>query len=175
MYQIPLFFILILAMIASVKTIFLKAPKHLQKTLLLLVFSFYVLGNLYFTLLSRTPEADIRLKLPLFESYLQALGLKDGFSGFQINLFSFTQIILNVFLYIPMGFLLPLIVPQWHNRVRFVSVIGFLCSLFTEIIQLVFHLGWFETDDLINNTIGTVIGVLIAKNTSKQTYNDILK
>ena len=40
-------------------------------------------------------------------------------------------------------------------------LIGFLCSVATEIIQLVFHLGLFEFDDILNNTLGCFIGLII--------------
>lgn len=38
---------------------------------------------------------------------------------------------------------------------------GFLASLLTETVQLVFHLGWFDVDDLINNTLGTLMGFIL--------------
>lgn len=39
-------------------------------------------------------------------------------------------------------------------------LIGFFCSLLIETVQLITHLGWFELDDLLNNTIGCVLGVI---------------
>lgn len=68
-------------------------------------------------------------------------------------------VILNILLYLPMGFLLPLIMPKL--RIGRVVLIGFLASLLTETVQLVFHLGWFDVDDLINNTLGTLIGFIL--------------
>lgn len=67
--------------------------------------------------------------------------------------------ILNILLYIPMGFLLPQVI----HKLRFgrVVLMGFLASLLTETVQLVFHLGWFDVDDLINNTLGTLMGFIL--------------
>lgn len=38
-------------------------------------------------------------------------------------------------------------------------LIGFFFSVLMETLQLVTHLGWFDLDDLLNNTIGCMVGV----------------
>lgn len=68
------------------------------------------------------------------------------------------QIILNILLYIPLGYLLRFTFPRikaWQ-----VIAIGCAMSALTETTQLVFRLGLFEWDDMIDNTLGTVIGVI---------------
>ena len=64
------------------------------------------------------------------------------------------EVILNIILYAPIGFL-------WRGlNKRFLPIL-FMCiglSLVTEILQLVMHRGLCETDDVIHNTLGGVIG-----------------
>lgn len=47
------------------------------------------------------------------------------------------------------------------NRHRWLTALisGFLLSVAIELIQLSFHRGLFEFDDMIHNTLGTVIGI----------------
>jgi len=71
----------------------------------------------------------------------------------------------NVILFIPIGFLFHLV----SNRINslHVIVIGFVLSSFIEFNQYLFKRGFSETDDIIHNTLGSVIGsglyLLIAK------------
>ena len=67
------------------------------------------------------------------------------------------EVLLNILLYIPFGSLIHYAFPKlkWWTIV----VSGFLMSGLTETIQLFFKLGLCEVDDLISNTLGTIIGV----------------
>lgn len=62
-------------------------------------------------------------------------------------------IVLNILLFMPLGFLLRSITDSWKT-----IVYGFLLSLFVETTQYWFCLGSCELDDLLNNTIGCGIG-----------------
>ena len=66
---------------------------------------------------------------------------------------------LNILLFVPFGYLLPLL---WKraDRWRKVLLCGFALSLGIELIQLVTHLGMFDLDDLMNNTLGALLGWL---------------
>ena len=44
---------------------------------------------------------------------------------------------------------------------NFFILIGCLCSIATEATQYLLKMGWCETDDVIHNTLGTVIGVWV--------------
>ncbi len=66
------------------------------------------------------------------------------------------DLILNVILFIPLGFLLPYIWPKlnfWKT-----ALLGFLFSAGIEGTQYFAQLGCCDIDDIINNTIGTCIG-----------------
>ncbi|MBD5393829.1 MAG: VanZ family protein [Lachnospiraceae bacterium] len=49
------------------------------------------------------------------------------------------------------------------RRLGWAVLAGFLCSLSIECIQFFTRLGKFETDDIMNNVIGVVIGFLGCK------------
>lgn len=130
-----------------------------------LVFVVYVLGNLYFTLLSRTPGTETKLTLLPFQSYARMGGAvpaeAEEAAGFAAMFLKGTTpldgIILNILLYVPLGYLLPRLFPKlkaWQ-----VILIGLLCSAATEATQYLFKMGWCEMDDAIHNTLGAVIGV----------------
>ena len=80
-------------------------------------------------------------RMDLFWSY------KEWFSG---NWTIGWQILCNIALFIPFGLLCPR-----HKRFLFLSI---LLSLVIELLQLFTFHGLFEFDDIMNNTIGVVIG-----------------
>ena len=152
------------------------------------IFAVYVFANLYETLLFRVVTPDAKYELGFLWSYRKALSVHHGAeSGLQILITDsafLKEIILNILLYIPLGYLLPFTWPKLAQKKREVSsgnraiqwlgnipwkvvLIGFLCSTATEVTQLVFHLGLFEFDDILNNTIGCVLGTLL--------YNGLLR
>ncbi|MDO4380829.1 MAG: VanZ family protein, partial [Clostridia bacterium] len=69
----------------------------------------------------------------------------------------FMQILENIGIFVPIGFLLPFLFGK-KGGAKTVILTAFFLSLFAEICQLVFSLGVCETDDLFNNTLGAVVG-----------------
>lgn len=127
----------------------------------------YCVGNLYFTLLSRKAGTQTHVELIPFSSYLRLFEDSEetteaaiGFAAwFLAGTSPAVSIVLNVLLYYPLGYLLRQIFPRL--KVWQVVIIGLLCSLATECTQYFFKMGWCETDDVIHNTLGTVIGAWI--------------
>lgn len=66
----------------------------------------------------------------------------------------------NVLLFLPLGFLLPMIIRLKHGFV-WQLLFGFSVSLIIESCQYLFAARIFDIDDIVLNTIGTVIGCLI--------------
>ena len=66
--------------------------------------------------------------------------------------------ILNTLLFVPFGFSLNLFSVKRSRAVLF----GFLLSLFVETVQLTLHIGWFETEDMLMNTLGTFCGYMLS-------------
>ncbi len=69
---------------------------------------------------------------------------------------------MNFLLFMPLGMSLPFVLPQKiKHRVLFTIITGIVLSLAAEIIQYIFRFGRCETDDLLMNTLGTVIGTTV--------------
>lgn len=68
----------------------------------------------------------------------------------------------NIMIFIPFGILLSTLFGakrKWYWPV----IAGFCFSLFIETIQLITAKGYFDPDDVMLNTVGTVIGYLLWK------------
>lgn len=85
----------------------------------------------------------------LFSSY------KEAYHKMEISLFR--NIVLNMLLFVPFGFLLPFYSEKFQKVYR-VVLIGLLSSVLIETLQYVTKIGIFEIDDILNNTIGVLIG-----------------
>lgn len=73
----------------------------------------------------------------------------------------YRAIVGNVVLFVPIGILT--VVSQKGNYLFLISgIIGLSVSLAIEVLQLTCSLGFFETDDLITNTWGAIIGCSMA-------------
>ncbi len=104
---------------------------------------------LYLAVFSRSPH-ETGTELVPFWSYVSGV-------RYYYALDVFLQVIENIAIFVPIGFLLPFL---FGKRANAKSVVGFafLLSAFAEACQLLFSLGVFETDDLFNNTLGAVVG-----------------
>lgn len=108
----------------------------------------YLFMVLTATVLVRTPAESANVVLEPFRTYLQYA--KSDFWEFQIQA--------NILLFIPVGFLLSMVM----NRAKLLPIIiGIGISVAIEIIQLLTHRGTFEIDDLISNFFGVLIGCII--------------
>ena len=67
--------------------------------------------------------------------------------------------ILNVILFVPLGFFLPLLYKKYH-KIKTVALTGFLFSLAVEFVQM---FGWGSSDinDLMTNTAGACVGFMV--------------
>lgn len=71
----------------------------------------------------------------------------------------YRSMLMNVFLFVPMGLFLPFVfVGDTGKRILFTILFGLLMSVTIEAIQYFGDLGIAETDDVICNTVGTAIG-----------------
>ena len=86
---------------------------------------------------------------PLFYSY------KEAWNHFSAR--EWRNIILNIMMFVPFGFLLPLVSKKFQAFWK-TYLAGFLFTFLIEMTQLLFHLGICELDDFMNNTVGAMIG-----------------
>ncbi len=116
---------------------------------ILFVFVMLVLASTVFT---RTPNSMHTYKLMLFWSWVEAA------SG---DLEYLQEIVLNIILFLSGGVLLPFV---FHKKIllRYSFFAGVLSSFVIECSQLIFCRGLFEWDDIIDNSIGAMIGCIMA-------------
>ena len=111
----------------------------------------------YAAFLSRRPYAAPRALFDPFHAL--KLFLKADNVALLKRLRSLEGAGLNILLFVPFGYLLPLL---WKRADRWWKVVlcGFVLSLLIELTQLVSHLGMFDLDDLMNNSLGAFLGWL---------------
>ncbi|MBQ8825203.1 MAG: VanZ family protein [Ruminococcus sp.] len=112
----------------------------------------YIFCVLWITLINRESK-DIRYNLNLFWEYREFL-----FGPYR--LFFLNQIICNILMLMPLGFMLP-VISRKVRKVKYIFVIACSFSIFIEIIQLITGRGLCEFDDVFNNTLGAIIGYFI--------------
>ena len=75
--------------------------------------------------------------------------------------FYFWQIFLNILLFIPFGFMLSCYIYKYHRPQHlFLPILlsGLFVSISVELLQYLTSRGFTEIDDVINNTLGSIIG-----------------
>lgn len=72
---------------------------------------------------------------------------------------TFYNVIGNIVLFVPLGFLIPLLFKK-KNSVLNIVIYGFITSLIIELIQLVTAYNITDIDDIIFNSLGAVLGFL---------------
>lgn len=123
-----------------------QTPLHIAAVL---IFCYYLIGILTMTGIG---------KLESFEPRIVLIPFLDMISGP-------IDTLLNVVLFVPLGFFLPFLWERWEH-IGSVALTGFLFSLSIEIVQMFGH-GATDINDLITNTVGACLGYLIYKLLSK--------
>ena len=73
----------------------------------------------------------------------------------------YRSMLMNVFLFFPLGLTLPYALPEkWNRKVLLSILFAMVLSIGIEFTQYHFHLGRAETDDVICNTLGCAIGTI---------------
>ncbi len=136
------------------------ANSKIMTAFLYLLFAAYLL-LLSYLLFFGYYRQDIRVEdynLTPFETIKMYIIYMDYFS-FRIW---FTNLFGNIIAFMPLGFLLPLLSERWKGAIK-ITIFSFFVSLTVETIQLVFHVGGFDVDDMILNTIGGLFGYMLLK------------
>lgn len=79
------------------------------------------------------------------------------------------EIILNVVLFVPLGFLWGIPSSKWPRKWQWLStlILGVSLSGVIELLQYSFKKGCVEVDDVIHNTLGYVIGFALCRGCAK--------
>ncbi len=128
-----------------------KNFRQLNKGMLSL-FLLYLLMTAYITIFSRRGQVqtDILLK---FDSIEEAVRLR--------SLQPLQHLWLNVAMFVPIGMLFPAVCPRYLNRMSCVFPLGMLLSTMIETTQLMLRIGQCDLEDLVANTAGACIGLLL--------------
>ena len=143
--------VLIAALVAAVLVGILLAwriPKG--KAVAAGLLTFYCLLVLSYTVLARAGTGEYCYELEPFWTYRMIM---EGQGGFIM------EALLNVLMLVPVGFLIGML----NRGFRTAAGAGFLFSVFIEIMQLVTTRGLCETDDVLHNMLGAIVGYVIWK------------
>lgn len=70
------------------------------------------------------------------------------------------SVLQNILMFVPIGITLPIVLKNKHRLILSLLICFFL-SLLIETCQLLLKSGFFELDDLFNNTLGGLIGIIV--------------
>lgn len=142
--------LLALLIIGSITLLAIYKKKSFRKIawLFLVEYVFFVLGV---TVLYRSIVLIKFYFTPLW-SYVSII--RDG------NTKILYETILNMVLFVPIGMLWGAITSKWPKKWQSVSsvLLGITLSIIIEFLQYYFRKGYIETDDVIHNTLGCIIG-----------------
>lgn len=115
----------------------------------------WVAALVYVAFVIRTPYAVPRVVFEPFHAL--KLFLKNMNTAPSRGLGFLEGAVLNLLMFVPVGYLVPVL---WNrmNTLWKVLLFGFGLSLGVELLQLATLRGMFDLDDLMNNTIGAVVG-----------------
>lgn len=113
-----------------------------------------VYGILSFTVLHRSANSRETAMLIPFYSFIEA----------KMQPEKYREMLMNVFLFVPLGLSLPNVLPQPINKPMqpaWITVLtAFVLSAVIEFCQLYLRLGRCEVDDVIMNTLGAAVGTI---------------
>ena len=129
-----------------VNMIFTKG--RLQQGLRVL-FAVYLIFTFYITVVSRASSGKDLMRTEWFDGYKS---IHDVYAN--------SENYLNILLFVPIGCLAGLVSKKY--RLIHAVLVGLFVSETIECSQLIWQRGTFDVNDLMNNTIGAMIGGLIA-------------
>lgn len=146
--QLVIFFVWVIV-------IFFFARRKLLSNIAMILLIEYVLLLYLITVVFRVPKAVSGYKLTPFWSFDL---INEG--GDLVYL----PILLNIIVFVPIGFLYGLTIKK---PAIIVILVGIIISVSIEILQFLLNKGFAEVDDIILNTLGCYIGFLFYKVVSK--------
>lgn len=126
-----------------------EGKKRWWKILNFVAFAGIVTVIFYMTVYTRGESTEEAVLIP-FQSFRAA----------KIQPELYRSMLMNVFLFFPIGLSLPNALTKWKFPVLITIVVAFFFSTGIEYIQYHYGLGKCEVDDIIMNTLGATIGSL---------------
>ena len=118
-----------------------------KRKLIIALFAIYILAVLWITLIDREFGNRRAMLVPFWEFANVIKGIRRSFF--------IGQILGNLVMLMPLGFMLPIIKKVTLKQVL---LIAFCFSVAIELTQFITGRGLMEFDDVFNNTVGAVLG-----------------
>ena len=122
------------------------------KALAAVLLAGYAAVLLYVTLFRQVGLGEHQMNLRLF------LAWREAWNNFSLQ--RWLNVLLNIALFLPLGFLLPFLGKVFQSWPT--PVLGFGVSLAIETAQYILGRGMFDVDDLFTNALGTLLGFCLA-------------
>jgi glycopeptide antibiotics resistance protein len=131
--------------------LYMKTIKSFKKSVMNSLLAEYLYLTLCSTVIYRPTENIFNYRFIPFWSYREVINNNPYLNPWELPL--------NIVLFVPIGLILgglPIKI-SWHK----VALIGCGLSVLIELLQLVFKRGICEIDDVMHNTLGSLIGYFI--------------
>lgn len=130
-----------------------KRSRTFRECVVICALVVYISAVAIVTFGTRLPDPYIQYQLVPFLSYKRAF-----IGGNETEMF---RLLCNILLFVPFGILFPM----WKEVKNVFSLVkyAFCLTFCIEFVQLITRYGCFETDDMINNVLGAVIGYLFLR------------
>lgn len=157
-YSVRILPTLVIGTIIEVMFLFIlkKCVKNKEKPVWTVIcgtfLSLAIAAIIVMTLYGRIPGTEYSFRLQLFGSYIESFRERD--------VETLLQIIMNVVMFIPMGFFLPGCFKRFEKN-RYVFFVALISSGTIELIQGFARIGMFELDDILGNVLGAEVGYWI--------------
>jgi glycopeptide antibiotics resistance protein len=160
-HLVPLFLIIVLVGCIVTYVVSKKRKLDFKRVIVNLLFGLSIIGILLVTVYPK----DYGPGMPRIVNIVPFVGMYNiMFHSVDITV-PIRNLGLNILLFVPFGFFLTLKKSSYKKRLKlFVILMGFLFSLFIEMVQFSIPIGRSaDIDDVILNTIGTFLGYIIWK------------
>ena len=117
-----------------------------------IILSLYVVILLYFTVIGRYSHEEYENRIYFYYSYRRLIEHYDTQS--------MRQILLNIAMFVPVGFMLPMVFNSKGKYLKAI-VVSILLIIVIEFLQMLTKTGSCEVDDIINNLIGALLGIAL--------------
>lgn len=134
------------------------------------LFVCYLLAVVMITLGFRKPFSEIHYRVNPLHEYVNIAriarvgsaeaGISGALQAVEKDFEALSAPLLNILLFMPFGYMVADVWPSLRKW-WWVLFTGLAFSLLIETTQLITHLGWFDTADLMNNTLGAMLGYLV--------------
>lgn len=108
---------------------------------------------------------------PIKHGFLFKTEIMSGFMEYYRDGIIPYENILNIILFIPIGYLISSLIASKKNNQMIAIFSGILFSLFIESMQYIFKRGIFDINDILNNTLGSIFGCLLYSFFKNRTIN----